>query len=182
MVNNYIFLGAPGVGKGTMAKLLAEEKGMLHVSTGDIFRNEITNGTELGLKVQTIMASGAYVPDEITNEILRRAVSTEEAISKGFILDGYPRTTPQAKFLKENKIIINQVILLDAPDELVIERILARGRGADDTEEIVKIRLDVYNEKTKPLIDYYKSEELLSVVDMTKGIDENFVSLLKAFK
>ena len=182
MIKNYIFLGAPGVGKGTMAKLLADKKGMLHISTGDIFRNEIKNETELGLQVKSLLAEGAYVPDEVTNEILKRAVSTDEAKSKGFILDGYPRTLPQAKFLKENKIIINNVVLLDAPDELVIERILARGRGADDTEEVVKVRLEVYNEKTKPLIDYYKAEELLKVVDAKGGVDENFDLLLGALK
>ena len=182
MIKNYIFLGAPGVGKGTMAKLLAEEKGMLHISTGDIFRNEIKNETELGLQVKSLLASGAYVPDEVTNEILKRAVSTDEAKAKGFILDGYPRTLPQAKFLKENKIIINNVVLLDAPDELVIERILARGRGADDTEEVVKVRLEVYNEKTKPLIDYYESEELLKVVDAKGDIEENFKLLSGALK
>ncbi|MCK5806907.1 MAG: adenylate kinase [Mycoplasmataceae bacterium] len=182
MIKSYIFLGAPGVGKGTMAKLLAEEKGMLHISTGDIFRNEIKNETKLGLEVKSIMAAGGYVPDELTNQILKGAVSTDEAKAKGFILDGYPRTLPQAKFLKENKIIINNVVLLDAPDALVIERILARGRGADDTKEVVKVRLDVYNEKTKPLIDYYKSEELLKVVDATGKIEENFKLLLEALK
>ena len=182
MIKNYIFLGAPGVGKGTMAKLLAEEKGMIHISTGDIFRNEIANETDLGLQVKSILASGEYVPDEITNEILRRAVSTEEAKTKGFILDGYPRTIPQAKFLKDNNIIINNVVLLNASDELVIQRILARGRGDDDTEEVVKVRLDVYNQKTKPLIDHYISEELLKEVDATGGIDDNFASLLKVLK
>ena len=182
MVKNYIFLGPPGVGKGTMAEFLAKEKDILHISTGDIFRDEIKNETSLGLKVKIMLEKGEYVPDEITNEILKRAVSTDEAKNKGFILDGYPRTIPQAKFIKQNKIVINNVILLDAPDKLTIKRILSRGRGVDDTEEVVKVRLNVYNKKTKPLIDYYESEKILKIVDATSGIDKNFALLLEALE
>lgn len=178
MIKNFIYLGAPGVGKGTIAAKIQEAKGNVHISTGEIFRNEMKNETPLGLEVKEIIAAGGYVTDELTNEIVKNRLSQDDVKENGFILDGYPRTLGQAKFLKENGIIINAAVLLDASDELVIQRLLGRKR-ADDTPEVIATRIEIYNEKTKPLIDYYKSEKLLVTVDASGGIEENFQNVLR---
>lgn len=174
----FIFLGAPGVGKGTVAAILADKKGMKHISTGEIFRNEIANETELGLKVKALLAAGEYVPDEVTNAIVKGVLQSAEVQAKGFILDGYPRTINQAEFLKNNGIKIDAAVLLSAPDELVIKRLLGRGR-ADDNAEIIENRIKVYNEKTMPLIDFYKNENLLVDIDATGTVEENYENLIK---
>lgn len=179
MIKNYIFLGAPGVGKGTLAEKLEQEKGIKHVSTGDIFRENIKNETPLGLKVKSILASGEYVSDDITNAIVKDKLESEEIKQKGFLLDGYPRTENQALFLKENGFAIDTVVLLEAPDQVVIDRIVSRARGADDTPEVVKHRLEVYNTQTKPLIDFYENEGNLIRVNCEGTIEENFDNLIK---
>lgn len=173
-----MFLGAPGVGKGTLAAILAEKNGMKHISTGEIFRAEIAAQSELGLKVKSLLDAGEYVPDEITNEIVKNVLSSDEVKAKGFILDGYPRTINQADFLVANNINLDAVVLLQAPDELVIQRLLGRGRQ-DDSLEIIKNRINVYNEKTKPLIDYYASKGLIIEVDASGDINANYDRLVK---
>ncbi len=179
MIKNFIFLGAPGVGKGSAAVLIAEEKGLLHISTGEIFRNEIKNETKLGLEVKAIIASGSYVPDDVTNAIVKGAISTPEALSRGFILDGYPRTVNQSEFLKSENIVITNAVLLEAPEDVVIKRLLGRGR-ADDDATIIKKRIDVYNTETKPLIDWYENEGLLVRIDASGPIPENIDNIKKA--
>lgn len=179
MIKNYIFLGAPGVGKGTMAAKLQGEKGIKHISTGEIFRENIKNKTPLGVKVKAIIASGEYVPDEVTNEIVKDTLSTEYVKKHGFLLDGYPRTSNQAQFLKDNGFNITAAVLLDASDETVIGRLVDRARGEDDTPEIIKHRLEVYNKQTKPLIDFYEKEKLLIKINSEGGIEENYSRLLK---
>lgn len=178
MIKNFIFLGAPGVGKGTLADKLEKEKGVKHISTGDIFRENIKNETPLGLKVKEIISKGEYVPDDITNQIVKNALQTEEVKKNGFLLDGYPRTKNQAQFLKDNGFDITAAVLLHATDEVVTQRLLARARGEDDTIEVIRHRLEVYNEQTKPLIDFYKEENLLVTIDSHGTIDENFDRLL----
>lgn len=180
MIKNYIFLGAPGVGKGTMAQKLQEKKGIKHISTGEIFRKNIKDKTPLGLKVKDILALGEYVPDEITNEIVKMALSTEEVIKHGFLLDGYPRTENQAQFLKDNGFNITSAVLLDASDEIIMDRLISRARGKDDTPEIIQHRLEVYNEQTMPLINFYEKEGLLVRVDSEGTIEENFLKLERA--
>lgn len=155
MIKNFIFLGAPGVGKGTLAKKLAADKGLVHISTGDIFRKNIENETPLGLKVKAILAAGEYVSDDITNAIVKDAIEAPEVVAKGFILDGYPRTINQAEFLKANGTHITGAVLLQASDDLVQQRLLGRAQKenrADDTPEVIANRVRVYNEKTAPLI------------------------------
>jgi len=180
MIKNYIFLGAPGVGKGTLAKLSQEKYGIKHISTGDIFRKNIKEQTELGKQVKAILDSGEYVSDELTNAIVKDAISTPEVLKSGFILDGYPRTIGQAQFLKDEGIAIEGAVLLDASDQIVIDRLVSRARGEDDTPEVIKHRLEIYNVKTKPLIDFYKNEGKLIKVVSEGNIEENMALLEKA--
>ena len=180
MIKNYIFLGAPGVGKGTLAKMAAKETGIKHISTGDIFRNEIKNETELGKKVKAILASGEYVSDEITNAIVEKALKTDDVKKHGFILDGYPRTINQAEFLKSTGIKLDGAVLLKASDEKVQSRLESRAKlenRADDTPEVIANRIRVYNEKTAPLIDWYEKEGLIIEIDSEGNIDENYANL-----
>lgn len=179
MIKNYIFLGAPGVGKGTLAAKLQEDKGIKHISTGEIFRENIKNETPLGLKVKEIIAKGEYVTDDITNALVKDALSTDYVKEHGFLLDGYPRTENQAQFLKDNGFDITAAVLLNASDETVINRLVARARGADDTPEVIKHRLEVYNTQTKPLIDFYEKENLLVSVNAEGDIDQNYKHLLE---
>lgn len=178
MVKNYIFLGAPGVGKGTLAEQLAKNYGLIHVSTGEIFRQEIEQKTTLGLEIKSIVDRGEYVPDELTNQIVKKTLLSPTIQSHGFILDGYPRTINQAQFLKRNNIKINQVILLTAPLKMVLSRLLGRKR-ADDNPDIISQRIHVYNTKTKPLIEYYQTEKILKIVDASGDIEQNYQNLVR---
>lgn len=178
MIKGLIFLGAPGVGKGTLAALLAEKKGFKHISTGEIFRAEIQAETPLGLKVKSILDAGEYVPDEVTNEIVKNVLNSAEVKAKGFILDGYPRTINQAEFLEQNGIKIDAAVLLNAADEVVIKRLLGRGRK-DDSMEIITNRIKVYNEKTKPLIDFYDNKNLIVNIECEGTVEENYERLVK---
>lgn len=175
---NLIFLGAPGVGKGTIAAILAKNKGLKHISTGDIFRNEIKNKTKLGLQVEEILRNGAYVSDDITNEIVKGVMQDESLNKTGFILDGYPRTVAQAQFLKDINVKIDAVVLLNSNEDIIVERLLKRGRP-DDTKETIKERFVVYNNKTKPLIDFYSREGKVIEIDASGDVDSNYASLIK---
>lgn len=173
-----IFLGAPGVGKGTLAALLSERKGFKHISTGDIFRNEIRNKTKLGLQVEEILRCGGYVSDDITNEIVKGVMSNEKLQETGYILDGYPRTVAQAEFLNDINVIIDAVIVLKADEEAITKRLLKRGRP-DDTESTIKERFAIYNEKTKPLIDFYSKANKIIFVDASGEIEDNYTDVEK---
>lgn len=173
-----LIVGPPGAGKGTQAVFIAEQLGVPAVSTGDIFRSNIKNETPLGLKVKEITASGAYVPDELTNEIVADRLGEPDA-AEGFLLDGYPRTTGQVAFLDgllaEQGTALDAVIQLVADTDEVVARLLKRaaeqGR-ADDTEEVIRHRLDVYETETAPLIDVFTARELVVRVDGLGTIDE----------
>lgn len=152
-----LIIGPQGAGKGTQASLLSDSLGIPHVSTGEMFRANIAAGTELGLQVRSILDSGALVPDEITQQMLANRLA-EPDTEPGFLLDGFPRNIIQAEWLntllQSRATPIDRVIVLTAPDQVLIDRMLTRGR-ADDTVEAIGRRLDIYHAETKPLVDYY---------------------------
>ncbi|EIE42392.1 adenylate kinase [Mycoplasmopsis canis UFG4] len=188
---NLIFMGEPGAGKGTVAGIIAQETNLIHLSTGNIFRNEIKNKTELGKKVEFYVHSGGYVPDEVTNEIVLNAITKLKNEGKYFILDGFPRTIAQAEFLRNQKDFDFKTIQLTVPHEVIIERLSGRrmcsqcGAGyhvkfqpskiegvcdidgsslitrEDDNPEKIKNRLKIYQEQTQPLLKYYEEKDEL---------------------
>jgi adenylate kinase len=173
-----IIFGAPGAGKGTQATRIAEALGIPAISTGDIFRYNIKNETALGLQVKEILASGAYVPDEVTNAIVRDRLDQPDAVG-GFLLDGYPRTKAQVVELDE--MLAAQGASLDAVLELtvdtdeVVQRLLRRAEvdgRADDTEDVIRHRLTVYDDETAPLAALYRERGLLHQVDGMGEMDE----------
>jgi len=177
-MSRLIIFGAPGAGKGTQAARIAESLGIPAISTGDIFRYNIKNGTPLGLQVKAILASGAYVPDEVTNDIVRDRLGQPDAAT-GFLLDGYPRT--QAQVTELDDMLTGQGTSLDAVLELtvdvdeVVQRLLKRAEidgRADDTEDVIRHRLKVYDEETAPLAALYRERGLLHQVDGMGEMDE----------
>ena len=152
-----LIVGPQGAGKGTQATLLADNLGIPHVSTGDLFREHVGQGTELGKLVQKYMDAGDLVPDEVTSAMVAGRIAAQDA-EPGFLLDGFPRNISQSEWLTEllhdRDLELDAVILLTAPDEVVVGRMLARGR-ADDTDGAIRRRLDIYHTETTPLIEYY---------------------------
>lgn len=167
-----LFIGPPGAGKGTQATRVAERLGIPHISTGDMFRHHVSEGTELGRQVDVIMKAGDYVPDEITVAMLEERISRSDAES-GFILDGFPRTTGQVEAL--DGLIgtsgLDYVVVFDVDEDALVDRLLARGR-ADDTEETVRNRFRIYQDQTAPLLDIYRSRDLVVHVDGMGSMDE----------
>ena len=167
-----IFLGAPGAGKGTQAARVAASLGVPHISTGDIFRRNMADGTPLGLRVREIVEGGGLVPDEITTQLVVDRLAQPDARS-GFILDGFPRTLGQARALDEalDDEGLRAVVTLEVPAEELVRRMLSRGR-ADDSEESIRRRLRVYGEETEPLIGFYRERGLLAEASGTGGVEE----------
>jgi len=173
MGRRLLVLGPPGVGKGTQAEMLCRALGIPHVSTGVMLRDHVDKGTELGIRANEIMDSGALVPDEIVIAMVEERLGEADA-ECGFLLDGFPRTAPQAEALDGvlgPERALQAVINLEAPEEEVVERILARGRS-DDTEQAVRTRFAVYEELTAPLIQFYESRGLLTRVDGVGAISD----------
>lgn len=173
-----IILGPPGAGKGTQATRIAEHYGIPAISTGDIFRANIKNQTELGLQVKEILASGGYVSDEITNAIVADRLKQDDATS-GFLLDGYPRTPAQVTALDEmlsaSDTAIDKVLELVVDDEVVVGRLLKRAElegRVDDTEEVIRERMAIYHRETQPLSAAYAERGLLVKVDGVGEVDE----------
>ena len=160
-----LFLGPPGAGKGTQAGLISESSQYLHLSTGELLRKEVDMKTNLGIQVKEIINSGNLVKDELVLEIVRKNLLKK---NKGWILDGYPRNIAQANSL--NKVLedINQslemVFYLDVNEEILVERLLNRGR-TDDNEDTIRTRLNIYKETTEPLIDFYRDKNILKYID-----------------
>ncbi len=170
-----VFLGPPGAGKGTQAVKIAKKHSLVHISTGDMLREAVKEGTELGKLAKSYMDKGELVPDDVIVGIIRERLSKEDVKKNGFILDGFPRTLPQAKaldnMLSELNMPLDKVIYLNVPDEEVIKRLLLRGR-ADDREDVIKKRLQVYRKQTQPLIDYYKEKGILAEISGVGDIEE----------
>jgi adenylate kinase len=164
-----VFLGPPGSGKGTQAKIASERLGVPAVSTGDILRAAVKTATPLGRRAQAIMEAGELVPDDIVIGLIRERTAEPDA-RKGFLLDGFPRTIAQAesleKLLAENGTGLDAVVNFVVPEDVLVERLAQRGEGrADDRVETVRERLRVYHEKTAPLVDFYGDRGLLVSVD-----------------
>jgi adenylate kinase len=170
-----VLLGPPGAGKGTQAELLAGQIGVPAISTGDMLRQAVASGSALGGKVQGIMASGGLVDDSTMADVVRARLAMVDA-RPGFLLDGYPRTLPQAEtlegILSQTAQELDAVLLVEVPEEELVRRAVLRGRGEDDREEVVRERLRVYREKTEPLIGYYRERGLLYPIDGNLPIDK----------
>ncbi|HEX6899629.1 MAG TPA: adenylate kinase [Thermoanaerobaculia bacterium] len=178
-----VLLGPPGAGKGTQAQVLCQRLGVPAISTGDMLREAVAEGTELGAKVQGIMASGALVDDATMAEVVRERLAKPDA-DRGFLLDGYPRTLPQAEtlagILQRAGQDLDAVLLVDVPEDELVRRALLRGRG-DDKEEVIRERLRVYREKTAPLIGYYRERGLLRELDGNRPVEEVTARMLEVF-
>ncbi len=169
-----VMLGPPGSGKGTQAALIAEKVGLPAISTGDMLRQAVAEGSELGRRVKEILDSGALVDDATMAELVEQRLAAPDAAA-GFLLDGYPRTLGQVEtldgILERRSEALDLVVLIEVPEEELIRRALARQR-ADDTEEVISNRLRVYREQTAPLIDHYREQGVLKVVDGHQSIDD----------
>lgn len=210
-----VLLGPPGVGKGTQAEKLAQYCDLPHISSGDMFRTALAKGTPLGLEAKKYMEAGRLVPDEVTIGLVKERLEAQDTHA-GFILDGFPRTLPQAealdKLLKELSMPLDYVVSIEARQEVVVERLVARRtckkcgavyhlvfnppakpgicdkcggelyQRADDTETTVRRRLEVYYAETEPLIGYYRQQGLLISVNGEQDIDDVFAEIRKSIK
>lgn len=182
---NFILFGPPGAGKGTHSLKLVDKYNLVHISTGDIFRSEITNKTELGTRAKAYMDKGELVPDEVVIGMLF-SVMDKYKDAKGFVFDGFPRTIVQAEkfdeMLESRAMPVTLVISLDVHDEELINRLVKRGLESgrtDDTEDVIRQRLNVYNNQTKPLLDYYSGKKILRTVHGIGSIDKIFDGVCK---
>lgn len=173
-----LLLAPPGAGKGTQGELLADERGVPHLATGDMLRRHVADGTDIGTQAQAYMERGELVPDEIVNQLVGQAVAGDEPL-EGFVLDGFPRTLEQAKLAYDwgqaNNRTFNAVVSLVVPEAELVRRMLERGARdgrADDTEDTVHRRQMVYEESTKPLLDFYAERGILVEVDGVGTVDE----------
>ncbi len=173
-----ILMGPPGAGKGTQAKYVADHFGIPAISTGDIFRANVTQGTDLGVQAKRYMDAGEYVPDEITNLMVRNRIDEPDA-EPGFLLDGYPRTLAQVeeldRMIEHSGARLDAVVVLTVESEEVVQRLLQRARTegrADDTEDVIRRRQEIYVEETEPLIAVYRERGLVHEIDGMGEVDE----------
>ncbi len=186
VMKNIVIFGAPGSGKGTQSDLLIEQYGLGHISTGDVLRNEIKKGTELGKTAQSYIDKGNLIPDELMVSILAGVYDSFGRGHKGVIFDGFPRTIPQAEALKqmlsERGDKVAAMIELDVPEDELMQRLIKRGQQsgrADDNEETIKKRLVVYHSQTQPLIEWYKQEGLHHHIDGLGTLERIFSDIKK---
>ena len=173
-----ILLGPPGAGKGTQASRIAERLDIPSISTGDIFRANMAEGTEIGKQAQAYMDRGEFVPDSVTNAMVKARLAAPDT-AKGFLLDGYPRSVEQAHVLRDMLLdlgkSIDVVLEIQVDEDEVVERMLKRAQEqhrTDDTEPVMRHRLEVYHQQTEPVATYYVDQDLLEVVDGRGSIDE----------
>jgi adenylate kinase len=175
-----VLLGPPGAGKGTQAEKLAEKLGIPQISTGELFRQNIGDGTKLGLEAKRYLDAGDLVPSDLTNQLVDDRLDHADA-ANGFILDGYPRSVEQAKALHEmlerRGTDIDAVLEFRVSEDELFQRLKARGR-ADDTEDVIRNRMKVYRDETAPLLEYYSGQ--LRTVDAVGSLDEVFARALRA--
>ena len=206
-----ILLGAPGSGKGTQAELLSKELNIPTISTGNMIRKQLKSGTELGKRLESYMSEGKLVPDEVIVEVVKERVQHDDC-KNGFILDGFPRTIPQAEALDKMKVKVHKVIDIDLPDEAIIKRMSGRrvcldcgatyhletkkpkvegvcdqcsstlSQRKDDNQETVLARLEEYHKQTEPLKGYYTTKGNLSSVDGNQPLEKVFVCVLKVVR
>ena len=176
---NIVLFGKPGAGKGTQAEFLKEKYNLTHISTGDVFRYNLKNDTELGKLARTYMDNGELVPDEVTIKMLEDEVEKNQD-TEGFLFDGFPRTIAQAEaldaFLTTKDWVVTATVALEADDEILVERLLERGktsgRADDQDEEKIRNRYQEYNEKTAPLMEYYNKQNKFYPVNGIGSISE----------
>lgn len=181
---NIVLFGPPGSGKGTQSQKLVDKYGLIQLSTGDLLRGEIAEGTELGLKAKSLMDSGQLVPDEVVIGMIHSKLENNPD-SRGFIFDGFPRTVAQAEaldnLLEERNVSITKMLALEVPNTELITRLLLRGkdsgRADDQNEDVIKDRINVYNSKTLPVANYYKGQGKYVSVEGVGEVDEIFTLL-----
>ena len=182
-MRNIIIFGPPGTGKGTMGKLLADEYGINHISTGDIIRKNQEQGTELGKLADSIINDGNLLPDSVVNDMMFDLIKTNPD-SPGFIFDGYPRTYGQARefdsFCLENGTPIERIIVLDNRWDVILERLLKRAKEqgrVDDTPKVIRHRYQVYKDTTAPLLQYFTGRDLIRIIKASRSKAEVFKSI-----
>ena len=176
-----LLIGAPGAGKGTQAERLAERFGIVHISSGDLLRQHVKDRTSLGQTIKSYVDHGDLVPDGVVMDMLRKPV-VAAAENGGYVLDGFPRTVEQAQAsfptARALGVEVQAAIHLDVPREELVRRLLARHRGSDDTEAVIEHRLQVYLDKTVPLLEYYAGREWMFTVDGAKPPDAVHAEIL----
>ena len=170
-----ILLGPPGAGKGTQAERVCASRSLVHLSTGDLLRAAVKDGSELGLEAKGYMDKGELVPDTLVLALVRERLAAPDA-EKGFLLDGFPRNETQAEAVERELGPIDSVIHLKLDDEEIVQRLLARGRP-DDKEDVIRNRLQVYRAETAPLISFYEKRDLLETVDALGSMDEVYARI-----
>ncbi len=179
-MQNIVLFGPPGAGKGTQAENIIKKYQLVHLSTGDMLRNEMKNQTELGLKAKTLIDQGLLVPDEVVIGMIKNQIN-QNLQAKGFIFDGFPRTVAQAealdKMLAELNLSIHSMVALEVPFNTLKQRLLQRAKElnrTDDTEEIIEKRIQEYNSKTLPVADHYKKQNKFYSIDGVGTVQEVF--------
>lgn len=188
-MKNIILIGPPGAGKGTQAKMIAENLGLIHISTGDLIREEQKNDTKIGKYATQLIDKGHFLPDAIVIQMVKQKI-IDNPTAEGFIFDGFPRTVDQAKtldeFLNLRKTPINKVILLETDNEIIVKRITERAaieNRPDDSPEVIQTRIDAYNKQTVPVLNYFKDGYLfagnrgIDSVDASKTKEEIFTNI-----
>ena len=181
---NIVIFGAPGSGKGTQSARLIDKYGLYHISTGELLRDHIRRGTELGRTADAFISKGQLIPDDLMIQILDDTLEREAKGKRGVVFDGFPRTIPQAEALKEllkkRGTDLHAVVGLEVPEEELVDRMIKRGKDpgrADDNPETIKNRLKVYHEQTHPLREYYNKEGKYLAIDGMGVVDDIFKSI-----